>query len=579
MILNESQAIEKIKQPKNKQYLEDVKAYESKLRVFTEEMELHELMEEPYWAKMNTTLKDRVNKKFKRVTQFYRFPLPVVQITDSVLNDYFKVFEGKNRFFNVEANRDISTLKNWIIQNNVEQWIEDEARCVLKNKPCSFVVVDRDKNGTPYLLNIDSKRLIDADINKKGDVEYIVFVHSIEMMGDKKVCRIAVYDDEKYQVFLKIDENYTLEKSVPHNLGYCPARPFISDDTNNKNLYKRRVAFGQSLARLEDWTFFDIFLNYVDHYAPFPITEAPIKKCANEMCRDGKVREEQIVDQRNGTKRVVWNTCQVCDGKVGEFDASPGLHIGIKLQQNKGKEDGSGKFKMHFPETDKMEYVPKKLDRMELEIRFKTVGVSNVLQNEAVNELQVKGSFASMETVLIRVKTELDKLYKWIVKCVGNLLYRNSELSIEANFGTEFYLSTEEELQKRFENAKKIGLPMSELILIYKQLIDTKYKGNKAKIERQKLLLRLDPLPLYSEKEAMEMAGKSVIDATTLNFKINFYRFVTRFEEENMTITEFGTNLEMRERIKIILDTLKSYNDEDISAKSTQGGEGSPEND
>lgn len=569
MKLNDNQAKETIRQPINKSKIDAVKTYESQLRVFTEEMDEHELLKEDYWNTLTKKMQMRSDKKFDRISQFIRYPLPIIQITDSILNDYFKVFEGKNRFFNVNANRDVEVLQNWINNNKLVNWIETEARKVLINKPCSIVVVDRMNNGTPYLLNIDSERLVDAKIGKDGIIEYITFIHSIVEENGMKITKYSVYDDGHYRVFSHVEgsDAITSIKIVAHNIGYCPASFFVSTQSNTKNPFKRRVAFGKSLANLEDWSIFDIFRNYVDHYVPFPVTESPIKKCANLKCKDGKVAEEEIINHATGKTRTKWTMCQVCEGKDMGKLIGPGTHIGIKLQGDRNREDGSGKFKMHFPETEKMKYVPEKLDELELEIRYKTVGVSNVLNEEAVNEMQVKGSFASMESILLRNKNELDKLYKWIVETVGKLYYKSINFNVEANFGTEFYLVSEEQLQKLFDNAKKIGLPKSEQILIYKQLIDTKYKGNPKKIERQKMLLHLDPLPLYSEKEAMEMYGKNVIDNVSLNLKINFYTFVTRFEDENAVITEFGTNLEMRERIKIISETLKSFNNEDIKSK------------
>lgn len=569
MTLNDNQAKDKIRQPKNKSNIDAVKRYESQLRVFTEELDDCELHKEQYWNELTTKMKMRSDKKFGRISQFMRFPLPIVQITDSILNDYFKVFEGKNRFFNVSANRDIETLKRWLNDNKPQMWIEKEARGVFKNKPCSIVVVDRMEDGTPYLINIDSDRIIDTDIDNDGMLEYISFIHSVEMIGDVRAINFSVYDDTHYRVFQKIDgqEALTMTKVVAHNLGFCPATFFISTQSNNTNPFKRRVAFGPSLSKLEDWTIFDIFRNYVDHYVPFPVTEAPIKKCPNPSCQNGKIAEEQVVNHATGEKRIKWSDCPTCKGKDLGVLIGPGAHFGIKLQGDKNREDGSGKFKMHFPETDKIKYVPEKLDDLELEIRYKTVGISNVLQNEAVNEMQVKGSFASMESILMRNKTELDILYKWIVGTVGKLLYNDVQLSIDANFGTEFYLMSEEQLQTLFDNSRKIGLPKSEQILIYEQLVDTKYKGNPEKVARQKLLLRLDPLPLYSEKESIEMFKNNVIDSVVLNYKINFYKFVTRFEDENTLITEFGNNLEMRQRIEIINNTLKSYNDENIASK------------
>ena len=122
---------------------------------------------------------------------------------------------------------------------------------------------------------------------------------------------------------------------------------------------------------------------------------------------------------------------------------------------------------MHFPETDKLKYTPEKLDELELEIRYKTVGISDLLDTQAVNEIQAKGSFASMDNILLRTKEELDFIYSWIIQTVGHLLYPEAMIQVEANFGTEWYLISEEQLQMRFENAKKIGLPKSEQLMIY----------------------------------------------------------------------------------------------------------------
>lgn len=582
MILNDQKAKERINEPKASNYLRSVRLYESALRVFTEELDVTELNDEPYWTTLQDKMFELTARKYGRIKQFVRYPLPVVQITDSILNDYFKVFEGKNRFFNVDANRDIDALRQWINNEKPQTWIENEARSVFKNKPCSVVVIDRDEKGTPYLLNIDSERLVDAIVKEDGSLEYVIFVHSIETNPNDETEQLiyyAVYDDNDYRVISKSTKygKLTEVKKVIHGLGYCPAKMFITSKSNGKNPFKRRVAFGSAKSKLEDWTIFDIFRNYTDHYVPFPVTEAPKKKCANNGCRDGKVSEEEIIDKIKGTKRTKWSTCPVCEGKDPSSLIGPGTHIGIKLQADKTKEDGSGKFKMHFPETDKIKYIPEKLDDLELEIRYKTVGVSDVLTNEAVNELQVKGSFTSMESILMRNKLELDILYKWIIKTVSQLFYKNVDIQIEANFGTEWYLVSEENLQKVFDNAKKIGLPKSEQILIYEQLIDTKYKGNTSKIERQKLLLSLDPLPLYSEEEAIEMYEKQAISERVLNLKINFYTFVSRFEMENMVITEFGTNLEHHEKIKIINNTLNIYNDENIRSKQSESSDDSTE--
>jgi hypothetical protein len=582
MTLNEETAKDVIANPKSKKEILSVKKQESQLRVFTEEMSEDELKSEDYWGELLSKMKSRSDKKFDRVIQFARYPLPVVQLCDSILNDFFKVFEGKNRFFNVDGDRNIEALNQWISDEKPSRWIEKFAKQVFKNKPNSFVVVDRDENGKPYLVFVDSNRLIDAKFkDDEGHMEYIAFIHSQkkhETTPDVITTFFSVYDNKTYFVFSKDSNSDTLitVSQNEHGIGYCPAKSFLKTTSNQKNKFKRRIAFSSALSKLEDWTIFDIFRNYVDHYAPFPVTEAPKRKCPNADCQDGKVSEDIVDNPATGTTKTIWSDCQACGGSDGGQHIYPGTHIGIKVQSDKTMNDGSGMFKMIFPDTDKLKYVPEKLDDLEVEIRLKTVGVNN-MNSEAINELQVKGSFASMESVLLRTKAEMDEVYKWIVKTVGKTIYKDIFLDVDANFGTEFYLVSEDDLQKRYKTAKDAGFPMEELLMIYTQLIETKYKGNEVKIERQKMLIQLDPLPLYSITEAVSMKEKNIIDNFDLTLKINFLNFITKFESENAPITQFGTNLEPHQRIEAIKKTLIIYTNENIQSKQLQPSiEGNP---
>lgn len=572
MILNETTAKDIIVNPKFKKEILSVKEQESQLRVFTEEMSQDELEIESYWTKLLNKMQKRSEKKFDRVIQFARYPLPVVQLCDSILNDFFKVFEGKNRFFSVDGDRDLEKLNQWIANENPAGWIECQAKEVFKNKPNSFAVVDRDEKGNPYLVFVDSNRLVDAKFkDDKGNLEYICFIHSQkEHQTQPNVITtfFSVYDDVHYYVYSKDSNSDTLidVTKVEHNIGYCPAKSFIETTSNQKNKFKRRTAFSSALSKLEDWTIFDIFRNYVDHYAPFPVTEAPQRKCPNPECTEGKVQEEIVDNPQTGTMKTIWKTCEACGGVDNGQHIYPGTHIGIKVQSDKTQNDGSGVFKMIFPDTDKLKYVPEKLDDIELEVRYKTVGVNN-MSSEAFNELQVKGSFASMESILLRTKKEMDSLYVWIVKTGAKLIYTDIEITADANFGTEFYLVSEDDLQKRFDNAKKIGLPVEEQLNLYKQLIETKYKGNSSKMHRVLMLLDLDPIPMQSIKDCIELKKENVLDDFQLSLKVNFLKFISKFEAENTIITEFAKNKEMWERIEIIQNTLEQYNQELIDNK------------
>lgn len=576
MGLNIDQAKEIIKKPINEGKIASVKLVESQLRVLTEEMSLAELSTEPYWKTVKEQMKQRSSTKYERVLQFARYPLPVVQLSDAILNDFYKVFDGKNRYFNILGDRDISKLEQWVEDNALDKWIEKNARAVFKNKPNSFVVVDVNSEREPVLLFIDSDRLVDAQFKtKEGQLEYICFIHSQEVNPEDKeeiTTFYSVYDDENYYVFSKNSKEDEIKEvtATKHQIGYCPATSFIKTPSNTKNTFKRRTAFSPALAKMEDWTLFDIYRNYVDHYAPFPVTEAPVKKCGNTECDNGVVME-QVIDSNNpGQFKNRAVVCHICEGGDKGKHIMPGSHIGLKVLEDKAANTGAGMFKMIFPDTDKLKYVPEKLDALELEIRFKSVGVNSMSNSEAFNELQVKGSFASMEAILLRTKDELDCVYTWIVKTVGLVYYKALKLNVEANFGTEFYLASESELQALFDNGKKIGLPTEYLMGIYRQIIETKYKGNSDKLTRNLMLIDLDPLPLYSIEDCINLKANGVIDDFDFSLKVNFLKFISKFESRNAPITQFGANTDYWTRIEAIRDSLFTYNQELIDAKAAR---------
>jgi dephospho-CoA kinase len=100
------------------------------------------------------------------VIQFARYPLPVVQC-DSVLNDFFKVFEGKT-VFNIDGDRDIQTLNQWVLKP--AKWIEKLPKIFRTNQIHSRLWI---KIKTEYLVFVDSNRLIDAQF-KDDEIWYII---------------------------------------------------------------------------------------------------------------------------------------------------------------------------------------------------------------------------------------------------------------------------------------------------------------------------------------------------------------------------------------------------------------------
>ena len=560
-----SEAQERLKKPKNKSLINRGLEYESKLRMYTEPLFKDDLVNEIAWRQYTSFLKQVLSdKKYKRIKDFMRFPISAVDIAETTLTELYKVFDASNSYFNIETGiEQEQVLTDKVSQLNIIDFIKHNGKTVLKNRPNTFVVMDKDEQGNEYFLTINNQRLYDFYTDEENQTQYIAFLHSIEVNdAGEEVKFYSFYCDEYYRVFRLVKGEYLLEgEEYAHGYGCCPARMFMTDQVTSKDVFNKRVPLTSTLTKLEEWQTFDLYKFYVDHYGPFPVIEKVEEKCTVENCNSGIIEEEETWFEDEVTRnRTIYKECPVCKGKSLP---GPGTVITLPSKSDKDDPDGSGIFRMISPEVTNLTYIDNKLTGLENYIELKTVGLGNVLDKQAVNEKQVKGSFESREAVLMRLKPNFDKLYKWMVKMLGKSVYgQQKEILVHADFGTEYYLTSEDDIQKRFGTAKANGMPDTEVDTIYTQLIETKYRSNPEMTERMKLIKTIDSCPYdnYDVKEKKFNAG--LITEEEFHISVRILSFVERFEMENTDLVSFGKLLPLREKVKRIINEFNLYADE-----------------
>lgn len=567
MKLKKLNIVDLVKKPRNSELVKLGRNYESRLRLFTETKFKEDLAKESAWEEFNDLMTKAIGAdKQKRLTDFVQFPLTSVEIAGSLLKDLYKVFDAGNSYFSqrtVKKNGG-ETFDKLMNKINVVKWIEETGKECLKNKPNLIVVIDKNEDGEPYLLSIDNDRLVDFEFNEDNEsFKYIAFTHSLVMNNDKKELRISVYDEESYHVVLKIEDKYTLESSVKHNIGYCPAKMFFSERLNSNNVLNRKSPLSGVISKLQEWQFFDVYKFYTDHFAPFPVTEMVRSKCNIDGCIDGIIYTEE--EHFQGDERKVTQSHKKCNVCSSNNVVGVGAKILLDPPED-GEPSSAGTFKFITIDTTSLEYIATKLETIEEYIKLKVVGVDDVISREAVNEKQVRGSFESRSNVLLDIKNNLDTLYVWIVQTLANCsIGSNKPLEISANFGTEWYLVSEEELQERFKRAKEYGFPKQEIDMIYCQLIETKYKGNPDKVKRLKLVNSLDPCPYDNLENKLKKLQNQIINSEELIISERLITFVNKFESVNGSILEFGDELENEVRVTKIYEQLKKYANEQIN--------------
>ena len=122
---------------------------------------------------LNSKYKGKINEKRAFGCNFLICDLAIFK---GVLKDIYKVFDAQNSYFNVQHLNKSGKEQTTQMLNllNVHKWIVDKGRKVLKNKPNSIVVIDKDGEGNPFLIFVDSSRLIDLKIESLKMIRVLI---------------------------------------------------------------------------------------------------------------------------------------------------------------------------------------------------------------------------------------------------------------------------------------------------------------------------------------------------------------------------------------------------------------------
>jgi hypothetical protein len=212
--------------------------------------------------------------KYKRFCDLLRLPVVSLEITQDIYQEYFRIFEGQNPFFNYEfSNPDFADtfkayLKNGLKDFNFFKTIGFEQ---LKYTINSILVVDMpsDGEGNPYYYFIDVSKVIDVKSDKNGTIHHLIF----QVDADT----VAVYEP--------VVENF-------HGLGYCPASYFWNKNLKGSNTIEKKSPITDVLGRLDKYLIEDTFKEYADLYGTFPIITTYEELCNFEGCDNGFISED-----------------------------------------------------------------------------------------------------------------------------------------------------------------------------------------------------------------------------------------------------------------------------------------------
>ena len=581
MRLSESSLIKKIRKKPNKDRIQDMINYQSRLKVMSEPLFFYEIEQETGWSEIKQAIRNSVTaEKYNRVLNFFSFPLPIVSISNDISEDLNRVFNGRNANFSIQfPNKRAEQQTSELLQSlNTRDWIEQHGRRVFKCQPQTVVVVDKDNSGIPFYLSVGLDKLIGYKTDDFDRFKYVIFDHSHGHDEQGTFKRIGFYDNEFYRVFDDRNGHLTMIAENPHGLGYCPARWFVDEPLNSKDKTKRFAPLAAVLGTMSEWSQFYAYSYYAEHYGVFPVVEFAAAICEDDHCVNGYVS----YPLENGGMSVP-SSCPSC--AKNKFNGA-GTSIKINPRIDNDENDSSGYFRFISPPTQNLEFEQTKQDGRENFIKVNTTGFNDVISRDAVNADQVRSLMEDRKKPLLKLAGFCNRLHKWMIETAVQLAI-NTTVKVHANYGTEWFLLTEKQLQELFKGAKESGLPESEIDQIYNLLIETKYKGQPQTVKKLLIENNLNPQPYQSVKECFDLVKNGAMTSDDLYLKANLIKFIKRFERENGSIVEFGSDITFEQKINIILNTFKNYieNEKDTDESSqesdsesiTQTGDNQPD--
>ena len=571
MSLSEEKLRKLILSSPQKGVLEEAQKHENRLALHTETEVRKNGANPAYNDFLNWVAGYLPKDKFERFCQLLKNPIATLGISNEIFTELSRVFDGQNSFFNYEfKSTDLEDDFNTYLKTVLEDrsFFKNKGFEQLKSGINSVLIVDLPREPTgerlePVYYFINSSSVRHVKVNHKGGIDAIIFELKEDTYG--------VYNDESYRIYNDTDGTIQLVFESEHSLGYCPATFFWDKDMKKDNLILKKSPITDWLNQFDRYLAQDTFKEHADLYSSYPIVVSMAEKCDFENCQNGYI-DESYDFYNNDLEEMQTRSRQIkCESCESRKLVGAGTNYMYTAPQTADSPDLSDPVKIISADIKPLEYLGEKLDHIASEIKSGVIGTSTkAINDQAINELQVMGSFESRRNVLINLKESFEKVHKFANDTVALLRYGDSFVGSTVNYGDEFYLKNVAVLQEEYKVAKENGEPDEEIDSIYRQIIQTKYRGNKDKIKRAWTLYNLNPMPHNTLDESKELASIFAVSEEDFIIKARFTNFIARFEREQTNIITFGENLEFKTRIDKIYSQLKKYANESKQVRPSQ---------
>lgn len=505
---------------------------------------------------------------YETYIKLVQFPLPTIDVINDGLRFFKKILDGRNPVssYNFTSPSALEDHKDYKKQKGFRDLFFKGGFEAIRYAANRVMVVDlpdeqMSSKPEPYFYFIDVYTLRDFSEIKDGLLEWVAFNLGHDL--------VAYYCDGFYRVYdiSEGEDKARLVTENPHDLGYCPAVFFNDRDLNDKARHVKQAVPSNQLGALEYYLFFYNCRKYLNLYVPFPIYTGLAQDCDFETEGDENGKGYMRCDGgflRDYDDRYIYTgrgalECPVCSKK-----AKAGIGAFIEYEppsEENNHADLRNPVQMIPVDGNSLEYNWQEVERLGKDIVLKITGhKTDLVNDQAVNQMQVRSIFDSGANVLKDVKRLFEKREAWLDETIAKLRHGPDRvLKVSHNYGTEFFTLSAEELLESYQTNRRNGADDQVLDQILSEYYMTKYRNDEAMLMRSNMLTNLDPFRHMSKAEVRGLYEGQLVSYEEFMLKTRFSVFISRFERENGDIINYNPSMAFAKRVEAIKTILLSY--------------------
>lgn len=430
----------------------------------------------------------------------------------------------------------------------------------------------------PYIIFIKASEVY-AYENSGAKTEYLIYKYSEHVITEKDdngieskrtVTVYRVIDDEKDDLWWSPSGTYEPfredgNNEIYHGVGYAPTVQVSirSKDAINSNV--RTSPIHEIIPLLDRYLSKD-----ADHFMTEKKHANPILALMGVKCQYKETIEGSTYScdggtllQPGGQEKV----CPRCDGYGATVPKSHGEIIVLPQLDKSGKAfDPSMVGTYIYPPVEVLKYQEESLENLRQRILFVGTGIKYLEKKVIKTATEITVNLKPLEDKISNTLDLIEYVEIFITNVIGDyfnrIMLNGGYSGCEISYGRILNVKDENTIVTEIEAAKKSGAPLGYIKSLQNSLVKAKFRNSPLKLERNTILIDLEPLPSFTIQEVLTMDGTLISDAKR-RLKINFLDYIERFEEENGKITNFKKELPIKDRIELIRQQIIKYDEEE----------------